>query len=1534
MVARHRRAVCFLPSASLACLLIAGLSMTPEPVAAQKGQPLCQTGCIVYSTDVEPHGGSVTRPPNSGPYTATFTVYNTSTPNGTTDTYTFSCGSDGGISCESVSPQSATLSSGPGNGPVIQSHPSKGGAQAAFHVGAAGAAYPTSVEVQVTYTVGSLEGTLYLAANGYFSSDQGWYTVTIAAPAGPPTVALRNQNGDNVDRSLCLTSGASQAAGWECGDLVVTHGLPGYATLGRERSLTLLYNSAQAVPRPIVAASVNEGAVSQPTSVFVRLSINGSPRDSATYNGWSSAPTTRQVVLAHDPGNDTTGVYPFTLLVRNQYPGGNYDATASGNLIVVDRSRSDFGAGWSLVGVEQLVFNQPVGAPNGSVLWVGGDGSAKLYAPAGTNTWVAPPGAYRDTLTYDGIGTYTRTLRHRIQVKFDANGHHIQTVNRVGQQTIFTWTGSPARLTSIQVPPGVTGTTYMLTYDGNGKLDKLTDPANRVLDATVVSGRLTSLLDPDAVSTGFAYDAAGRMTGRTNRRNYTTSFVYAKGVRVDTVKVPLDPANLDTATTWFQPWDENGLAAGNGSSGNVAVDTAVAYTKIDGPRIDVADTAEFWIDRWGAPVKVRDPLGYVTSLARGDGNNPALVTRVQFPDGRILGAVYNTRGNLQSVTDSTYQGTGTTQPVTTSYVYGDANVPDSPTSIRGPVDTTLVAYDPSLGLATLFTAQGGHRTAFQYFTSGATRGLLSTVTDSAVSVVDTMQWTKSSQHLITQFAYDAWGNDSVITSPKNVKTEILRDSYRRPRFVRDPMRHRTDYAYDLLNRIDTVKVYDDTLLNGPKLTQYFYSPTGTIDTVLDPRLVMRRWTYDAADRPITMIDDMGNTEYRYFNRGGLLDSLKTRLSHVIKNTYDAAGRLRQTTYPARSYLGKTMAGDTIVRSYDAVGRLFTAENRNSVDTLQYNPEGTVRSERQIARWDDKSILFDVAMRSWYDIGGRRVTFFTGKDTLYYGYGADARLAKMKVAWLEGGFQPDSFLFTSDALGRRDRIQYTNGTDVTFGYDADGNLRMVCSKHPGSDTGVLDALEQRVVYSALNADGLVLGMEHWTGAAEGSSCGNLNGNKVESMSGTVYDARHELLSSAGSPVARTFRYDSSGNVIYKNDVDQNVDSFTVVARSNRVQGMVRNGQAFWTYNHDVNGARFEDRPPNTLDGWIVRYYNAVGQLLGDSVYVSPGGWQIDPNHFRYDALGRRVKEGGLYFAFDDPNVMRATGTYDWRYVHGPGVDDPLVAIFRSGSSYTRYYYLTDGRGRLLAFTDDAGYSHTGDQVYWQTGGNQAGAIGNSNSYVNTRAESPQAPRQSFYRNRYYDQQTGRFTEEDPIGVAGGLNLYQYAGNNPASFTDPFGLCSKADNWTNCKSWTAADARTVFTQLGQMAPAINHEVATFIPKNVAAAAAGLALGSVVAAVGRVSGALAAAKAAEASGEFGSVAVASEAEANVAARVWAGAGSRVITASHGGASATGEVVGRIAADGARVARFAAPKVNGTVAANLENVLTGSNMHVVVEP
>ena len=47
---------------------------------------------------------------------------------------------------------------------------------------------------------------------------------------------------------------------------------------------------------------------------------------------------------------------------------------------------------------------------------------------------------------------------------------------------------------------------------------------------------------------------------------------------------------------------------------------------------------------------------------------------------------------------------------------------------------------------------------------------------------------------------------------------------------------------------------------------------------------------------------------------------------------------------------------------------------------------------------------------------------------------------------------------------------------------------------------------------------------------------------------------------------------------------------------------------------------------------------------------------------------------------------------------------------------------------------------------------------------------------YLRNRYYDPRTGRFTQEDPIGLAGGVNLYGFAEGDPVNFSDPFGLCA--------------------------------------------------------------------------------------------------------------------------------------------------------------
>ena len=45
---------------------------------------------------------------------------------------------------------------------------------------------------------------------------------------------------------------------------------------------------------------------------------------------------------------------------------------------------------------------------------------------------------------------------------------------------------------------------------------------------------------------------------------------------------------------------------------------------------------------------------------------------------------------------------------------------------------------------------------------------------------------------------------------------------------------------------------------------------------------------------------------------------------------------------------------------------------------------------------------------------------------------------------------------------------------------------------------------------------------------------------------------------------------------------------------------------------------------------------------------------------------------------------------------------------------------------------------------------------------------------YMRNRYYDPATGRFTQQDPIGLAGGMNLYGFAAADPVNFSDPLGL----------------------------------------------------------------------------------------------------------------------------------------------------------------
>jgi RHS repeat-associated protein len=1340
---------------------------------------------VTTVTNIEP-----TRLPNSGPFSVPFTVQNVGT--STVFDLTLTCFQVSPVICGSVSPTSRLSL-------------------------AAGASFSATVQ----YTTGATTGTGTVGLNvtdDVGDAAQGSRSVPVSGPISPTTVVLRNQNPDNIDRSACLTSGAGEAAAWQCGDLLVTHAMPAFTTLNKGRSLTLVYNSAQAVPKPLVAVAVTESTmVYLPNSIFAELKVNGVSKASATYSAWNTAPFVRQIALTYDASTDSSGIYPFTLEVQNRYSTATYSDTISGNLIVVNRSQSRYGKGWSLAGVEELRLNQP----GGTILWVGGDGSAKVYNPiVPGSSWLAAPGGFQETLNLSG-SVYTRTLRYGVQVQYDAQGRHTKTISRTGQTTTLTYDAS-GRLSTIVVPPGISGTTYTLAYvSTNGLLDKITDPGTRVLDATVnaTSRVLSSLKDPDNVTTSFGYNTAGQMTSRTTRRGYTTKYTYANALRVTRVAVPTNPATNDSAITVFAPWDEKGL------SGASPVDTAQAYTFIQGPRVNIADDATFWVNRWGAPTKVIDPLGHTTTYGRGNSIVPLLVTKVSFPDGRVDSMSYNARGNLTQLLEI---NVGSPNAIT-QYLYNDGtNAPDSPTSITDPENVvTGFAYN-SMGLTSQVTAPNGHLTKFSYKTSGSLVGSLVAVTELKVPAWDSASHSKIIDSLHTGFAYNTFGNVVADTSPMNRVQKYTRDSKQRATDFYDTGGHHTQYVYDALDRVtSTIQHVEQAGNSGfPADSGYTGALTTTshynidvLDQVTDPRGVIRTFQYDAANRQIGETDELGKTETRAFDQAGLLLSAILRTGDTVRYAYDAAGRKTKTAWGGRDNL----PADSVLFTYDVMGRMLTAVTRDKRVARTYDGAGNLATDLQ-----DGSAQVTVTQATGYDRAGKRVWHRIGPansllnaDSLTYRYDPPTGdVTTIAVRWRKRFTTDptvyDSVQFKWDSLGRRDTLTYSNGTKVRFAYDRDGHLRVLCGNHSGGPSD--DPLNFTVAHQWMDQDGMIRSTTNLVSAGL-TGCGASGFIATEQ---NTYWWRHSLRTQSQGSNSSSFVYDSSGNQTRRIDVTGGTPfTFTdsMPALSNRlVKHKSVNANTWSLLSFDNAGRRLTELPCSpsgcfiNVTGNRSYFYDGLGRTAGTNetrctVWDPNSGkcnnWGIVSSTLcGYDPLGRMTQLcDGSVLGYDGDEPIRTGADTDvggWTFVQGPGTDDPLLAFSPFSGRYM--FFVTDGAGRQYAVADRAGSNMLNDPDYLARVKFAGGTIRGS-TFSAERFQQNTQPGLSFYRNRFYDQATGRWTQEDPVGVAGGVNLYQFNGSNPVMYSDPFGLCPPRDS-SPC---TLGDVATLNVSAGLQAGA---------------------------------------------------------------------------------------------------------------------------------
>jgi RHS repeat-associated protein len=123
----------------------------------------------------------------------------------------------------------------------------------------------------------------------------------------------------------------------------------------------------------------------------------------------------------------------------------------------------------------------------------------------------------------------------------------------------------------------------------------------------------------------------------------------------------------------------------------------------------------------------------------------------------------------------------------------------------------------------------------------------------------------------------------------------------------------------------------------------------------------------------------------------------------------------------------------------------------------------------------------------------------------------------------------------------------------------------------------------------------------------------------------------------------------------------------------------------------------------------------------------------------------------------------------RYMHGPGVDQPLV-WYESAVTTNKTWLYSDHQGSITATANSAGTSTV--TLSYGPYGEPNATTGVRFRYTGQQLIGPL--NLYYYKARLYSPAIDRFLQTDPIGYQDNLNQYAYVGNNPFNRNDPSGL----------------------------------------------------------------------------------------------------------------------------------------------------------------
>ena len=494
--------------------------------------------------------------------------------------------------------------------------------------------------------------------------------------------------------------------------------------------------------------------------------------------------------------------------------------------------------------------------------------------------------------------------------------------------------------------------------------------------------------------------------------------------------------------------------------------------------------------------------------------------------------------------------------------------------------------------------------------------------------------------------------------------------------------------------------------------------------------------YDAASEPTQLKEAVGTSDAATertltYSNNGLVTSLLDAESNKTTYVYDGFDRLSQRQYPS-----STKGAGT--------------SNSSDYEQLAYDANSNVTS-RRLRDANSIGFTFDNLNRvTFKDLPGSEPDVTTAYDNL----------GRLTSASQSG----NSLNFTYDALSRKLTEVGPQGT-VTSAYDVAGRRTQLT--YPGSGLYV-------------NTDYLVTG-EVSAIRENGASSG------VGVLATYGYDDLGNRTSvTFGSGVVQSLTYDAVSRLASLasnlSGISNNPSATFAYNPANQITQTVRTGDAFaWTGHSNVNrGYTSNGLNQYSAAGSASLTYDSKGNLTSDGTssygYSSENLLTSGPaTSLSYDPALRLYQLSGssstTRFAYDGPNLIAdydGSNALQHRYVFGPGFDAPIVEYAGSGTS-SRAFLTADERGSIIGRSDSSGA--LGNALSYD----EYGAPGSANigrfQYTG-QVWLPEIGLQ-YSKARIYSPALGRFLQTDPIGSAGGVNLYAYTENDPVNLADPLG-----------------------------------------------------------------------------------------------------------------------------------------------------------------